>query len=140
MRLPPRAAVEWIGADVDGVVDDAGDDLFVSETFASTLTTFVHDNSGNLVDDGRLDYTYDAWHRMVSVIAKQDASITIQTAQYDGLGRRIKKVVTNSGDLDGTWVYYYNGQRMIEAVDGSANLLVQTYHGLRYIDEVVAME
>ena len=38
----------------------------------------------------------------------------------DGVGRRIKKAVSNSGDLDGTWVYYYNGHQMIEAVDVSA--------------------
>ena len=59
---------------------------------------------------------------MVKVTTKLDADITIQTAQYDGLGRRIKKVVTNSGDLDGTWVYYYNGSQMIEAVDGAQPL------------------
>ncbi|MCK4659882.1 MAG: hypothetical protein KAV82_10215 [Phycisphaerae bacterium] len=37
----------------------------------------------------------------------------------DALGRRIKKVVTNSGDHDGTVVYYYKGHQIIETGDGS---------------------
>jgi RHS repeat-associated protein len=63
----------------------------------------------------------------------------VQEAEYDGLGRRIRKVVTNAGDLDGTVVYYYNGQQMIETRDGSGNVLMQVVHGTRYIDEVVQL-
>jgi len=48
-------------------------------------------------------------------------------------------VVTNSGDHDATWRYYYHGHQIIQANDGSGNLLMQVYHGTRYIDEVVAM-
>ena len=35
--------------------------------------------------------------------------MTFQTAEFDGLGRRMKKTVTNSGGWDGTVVYYYDG-------------------------------
>jgi RHS repeat-associated protein len=48
-----------------------------------------------------------------------------------------RKAVTNSGDLDGTLVYYYDGQRMIETRDGSGNLHQQFIHGTQYIDELV---
>ncbi|MCC7290597.1 MAG: hypothetical protein IT449_00885, partial [Phycisphaerales bacterium] len=63
------------------------------------------------------------------------------------------KVVTKSGDLDGTYVYYYadtqaggsmggaspGGWSIAEIRDGSANVLQQVYHGTQYIDEIVAM-
>jgi hypothetical protein len=32
-------------------------------------------------------------------------------------GRRIKKTVTNSGDLDGITVYLYHGYQLIEILD-----------------------
>jgi len=84
--------------------------------------------------------TYPQLRRvLVRVTAKQDTDITLQTAKYDGLGRRLEKVVTNSGDHNATWRYYYRGHQIIQANDGSGNLLMQVYHGTRYIDEVVAM-
>lgn len=160
----------------DGDIADVGDDLVLSETFAATAYTLNADHSdgtndawcraGNLIDDGQMRYTYDAWNRLVKVTRKQDTDIVIQTAEYDGLGRRVSKVVTKSGDLDGTFVYYYadtraagfsprefsgggglagiggaspGGWSIIEIRDGSANVLQQVYHGTQYIDEIVAM-
>ncbi|MCG3131416.1 MAG: hypothetical protein FLDDKLPJ_02208 [Phycisphaerae bacterium] len=111
-------------------------------------------------------YTYDAWNRLVKVTRKQDTDIVIQTAEYDGLGRRTQKVVTKSGELDGTFVYYYadtraagfsprefscggglagiggaspGGWSIVEIRDGSNNVYQQVYHGTQYIDEIVAM-
>jgi len=123
----------------DDDIDDGGDDLVLSETFSSAALTPGYDANGNLTDDGTYKYTYDAWNRLVKVTAKQDTDITLQTAKYDGLGRRLEKVVTNSGDHDATWRYYYKGHQIIQANDGSGNLLMQVYHGTCYIDEVVAM-
>ncbi|MCK4659616.1 MAG: hypothetical protein KAV82_08870 [Phycisphaerae bacterium] len=71
--------------------------------------------------------------------AKEDTGITIQTARYDGLGRRVRKIVTNSGQHDGTVVYYYRGHQIVQTNDGSGNLLMQVYHGTQYIDEIVSM-
>ena len=45
-------------------------------------------------------------NRLVKVTRRQDTDIVIQTAEYDGLGRRVQKVVTKSGELDGTFTYY----------------------------------
>lgn len=36
------------------------------------------------------DLKYDAWNRLVEV---KDGSTTVQTNEYDGLGRRIQRVV-----------------------------------------------
>ena len=48
-------------------------------------------------------------------------------------------MVTNSGDLDGTTVYYYRGHQIIETRDGSGGLVMQVYHGTQYIDEVAGI-
>ncbi len=50
----------------------------------------------------------------MKVRSKNDADVTIQTAEFDGLGRRIKKVVTKSGEYEKTEVYYYDGQKIID--------------------------
>ena len=39
-----------------------------------------------------------------------DTDVTIQTAEFDGRGRRITKVTTNSGDSDKTVVYLWDGE------------------------------
>ncbi len=57
--------------------------------------------------------------------------------EFDAVGRRMKKVVTNSGDLDGTTVYFYEGQKICETRDGSGNMVAQFIHGTQYIDELV---
>ena len=43
----------------------------------------------------------------------------------------------NAGDLDGTTVYLYNRQQVIETRDGSNNVVHQFIHGTQYIDELV---
>jgi hypothetical protein len=68
-----------------------------------------------------------------------DTDITIQEAEFDGLGRRIKKTVTNSGDLDGTTVYLYNRHQIIETRNGSDEVTLQVFPHARYIDEVVGL-
>jgi uncharacterized protein RhaS with RHS repeats len=39
--------------------------------------------------------------------------------KYDGLGRRVEKAITNSGDWNFTYRYYYDGDRLAEERDGS---------------------
>jgi hypothetical protein len=63
--------------------------------------------------------------------------VAIHEAAFDGLGRRVVKTVSNSGDLDGVTAYYHNRNQIIETRDGSGNLETQVYHGTQYIDEVV---
>lgn len=93
-----------------------------------------------MVLDERFRTTYDAWNRLVKAQAKQDADVVIQTTEFDGLGRRVKKVVANSGDLDGTFTFYYDtGWRLLEVRNGSSDGVAQVYGGTQYIDEVVAM-
>ena len=71
------------------------------------------------MQDEKFTYTYDAWNRLVKVTARVDSGVTIHTASYDGRGRRIKKTVTNTGQHDGTVVFYYDRWKLIETRDGS---------------------
>ena len=65
----------------------------------------------------------------LNVKCPNDSDVTIQTAEYDGMGRRMKKVVDNSGVLDsprtlrvplrrvkedGTVVYFYDGWKICD--------------------------
>jgi RHS repeat-associated protein len=101
--------------------------------------SFTYDNNGNLTDDGTFKYTFDAWNRLVKVTAKDDTDVTVQQARYDALGRRLWKQVINAGDQDGTTVYYYHRHQILQANDGSGNLVMQVYPGIKYIDEVIAL-
>ena len=123
----------------DGDLADANDTKLVDEDFASGTASFTYCNAGNLVQDEKFTYTYDAWNRLVKVTARADSDVTIQTASYDGRGRRLKKTVTNTGQHDGTVVFYYDGWKLIETRDGSGNLYQQFIHGTQYIDELVMM-
>ena len=55
---------------------------------------FVYDADGNLTQDGRCNYTYDAENRLVSVvpIAPTEGSLSIHN-RYDHKGLRIRKIV-----------------------------------------------
>ena len=87
----------------------------------------------------------DAWNRLAEVKRAHRAyptgtltdGSTVATMSYDGLGRRIKKAVSNCGDWNGTCHYYYDGQRMIEVRDGSWDVLKQHVWGQTYVDEIV---
>ena len=99
-----------------------------------TETTPTHDSKGRL---GRYQYIYDAWNRLVKIRSSEDTDKVFQTAEFNAKGRRIKKVVTNSGQYDKTEVYLYDGQKIIETRDGSNNMVQQFIHGTQYIDELV---
>ena len=99
----------------------------------------AYDDVGNLTDDGTSTSTFewDLSNRLRTVKRKSDGQIIAEYA-YDAIGRRIRKIVTNSGSLDGTTAYYYDGQRVIEEHNG-AELLSQQYVYGNYIDEVLVM-
>ena len=71
-------------------------------------------------------FTYDPWNRLAAVAhAFRDghgdlqAGSQIASLTYDGLGRRIVKAVSHSGDWDATCHYYLDGQSMVEMRNGS---------------------
>jgi RHS repeat-associated protein len=131
-----KAIFDNVKVGYDTGSDDVIDDYVVNETFGGTDITPTYDDNGNLTFDGSFKYTYDAWNRLVKATL-DDTDVTIHEAAFDGLGRRVVKTVSNSGDLDGVTEYYHNSNQIIETRDGSGNLETQVYHGTQYIDEVV---
>ncbi len=65
------------------------------------------------------------------------AGSTVATMQYDGVGRRIVKAITNSADWNATYHYYHEGQRVVETRNGSGQVLKQCVWGQMYVDELV---
>ena len=94
----------------------------------------TYDDNGNLTFDGNFKYTYDAWNRLVKATL-DDTDVTIHEAAFDGLGRRVVKTVSNSGDLDGVTEYYHNRNQIIETRDGSGNLETQVYPKMQKIGD-----
>lgn len=135
--------------------DNNGDGAFNTLEYKDNFTSDggvtlepVYDKAGNLTFDGRYQYTYDAWNRLVSIErAWREGTGPVETGSevsimaYDGLGRRIKKVIQRSGfELNSTYHYYYAGQSIIEERNGSDMVLKQhIWANLAggYIDELI---
>jgi len=101
------------------------------DRFTADASGFVpqgpeYDLAGNLTYDGVYAYSYDAWNRLVKVskafkegtdnsgdvtLGSLQTGSVVATMTYDGRGRRISKAVGNSGYLDCTYHYYYDGRR-----------------------------
>jgi RHS repeat-associated protein len=101
-------------------------------------TTLVYDDNGNLTDDGTYEFAWDASNRLSTVTRKSDGAL-VATYSYDPHGQRVRKVVTNSGSLDGTTDFYYNGWQVIEERDVT-DVLTQQYVYGNDIDEVLVMD
>ena len=104
--------------------------------------TFDNDDNGNLFTDDIYDYQWDALNRLRSVTRISDGLI-IATSTYDCQNRRMRKVVTNSGSLDGTTDYYYAGWRVCEeyTLTGSSETLKYQYvWGATYHDELITRD
>ena len=104
----------------------------------------AHDAAGNMTKvptanggavTGHRACKYDAWGRLVEV--KNDQGDVISTMKYDGLGRRISKVITNSGAQNATYKFFYDGQQVIETHNGSNQVIKQKVWGPTYVDEAV---
>ncbi len=119
-------------------------DNFTVDGSGYASETPTYDLAGNLTYDGVQQYTYDAWNRLITIAhAYRDSSGTLQHGQtfdamrYDAKGRRLSKAVSNTGQWDCTYNYYYDHDRMIEERNGSNQVMKQHVWGLTYIDELI---
>ena len=81
-----------------------------------TPENYTYDDDGNLTQDGRWDYTWDAENRLVKLVSKSGAPSGSEKSvdfTYDGKSRRISKTVSNwvSGawQLESTNRFVYDG-------------------------------
>ena len=89
---------------------------------------------GNLMSQGRWNYSWDQENRLVQIGSLADAPVESRRSiqmEYDWKGRRIKRTVWTTADGT-TWTvqtvrkYVYDGWNVIAEVDGNNNL-VQSY-------------
>jgi RHS repeat-associated protein len=116
----------------------------------------AYDAAGNMTEgpkpgyeasaDKRQFYVWDAWNRLVEVWedtngdGDKDAQGTdtqVLTCRYDGLGRRIQKIVEGTPDV--TYDYYYNESWQVLEVrkDADTDPYEQYVWDIRYIDAPV---
>ncbi|MBI3949729.1 MAG: Ig-like domain-containing protein [Acidobacteria bacterium] len=110
----------------------------VRQTTGSSAVETFYDENGNEVDDGELVLRWDYTNRLRQVRRKSDGAL-IAVYSYDAHGRRIRKVVTNSGALDGTTNFFYDGWRTIEERSGTHAVVQQYAYGM-YIDERLVLD
>ncbi len=149
---PPAATEAWT---LDGLGNwrvDTVNGTPVSRTVNSLneYTTvgggpFTYDANGNLLNGG-LTYQYDYRNRLREVCTVSGSgtcssagATVIAVYSYDAFNRRTRKVVTNSGALNGTTSYYYDGWETVEERNGADTETQQYVYGV-YLDEPLAMD
>jgi RHS repeat-associated protein len=102
---------------------------------------YAYDLDGNLTQDGRWDYAYDAENRLISVQTRADMAAAAPglprqrlTFSYDFQGRRIAKKVENYSVVTSTWStttdlrFLYDGWNLLAEKDAlAANALLRGY-------------
>ena len=107
---------------------------------AANPETYVYDYDGNLTDDGRWHYTWDAENRLITmetISAAYGVGAPRQKIEfkYDYLGRRVEKAVYSWNLSLGTWDlvtrqrFLYSGWNLIGeyAASGSTLTLTRSY-------------
>lgn len=110
----------------------------IGKTFvAKTPEAFYYDLDGNLTNDGRWVYTWDAENRLVqqqSLSSAPTASKLKLEFAYDSKGRRIQKLVsTNNGSIyvpQYTNRFVYDGWNLVGVLSPSSQLLSAYVWGL----------
>jgi RHS repeat-associated protein len=92
------------------------------------VETPSYDQAGNLLADGRWNYTWDSEDQLISIettAAAQQAGLadTKVSFTYDYLGRRIQKVVSIGGAQTSQTRYVYFGWNVMAELDASGNVL-----------------
>ena len=92
-----------------------------------TPEQFLYDADGNLTNDGRFTYIWDAENRLVQMTVNTNVGPQYQlTFAYDPKGRRIQKVVATNGVAISTNKFLYDGWNLIAEVAPN-NSLIRSY-------------
>jgi len=110
----------------------------IIERSATGISAILSDNNGNETDDGTHVFQWDYRNRLRTVARRADGTL-VAVYFYDVAGRRIRKVVTNSGGPGGTTDFYYDGWQVVEERDNADTLVQQYVYGI-YIDEPLVLD
>ncbi|MDD4406126.1 MAG: RHS repeat-associated core domain-containing protein, partial [Parabacteroides sp.] len=87
----------------------------------------TYDLDGNLLNDERIVYEWDAENRLTSMTVNTNVGPQFQLDfQYDWMGRRISKTVKTNGVTSYSRKFLYDGWNLIAELDGN-NALVRAY-------------
>jgi RHS repeat-associated protein len=129
----------------------------VDRVVSGNTATLTHDMNGNVTDTGYsslggqnfpgggLRLEWDALNRLRKVWKNNNTpgstedDVLVGDYTYDAGNRRMQKVVTNSGSLNGTTLFFYEGWRVLEERDGSDAVTNQYVYG-NYLDEVWTLD
>ncbi len=136
--------------DTDNDHADGRDEGAITESAGSVWLGLSYDACGNVkigpkpaAETTRHHYVYDAWNRLVEVKADSVGTPgtpgdTIAEYRYDGLNRRIAKIVKNGATWDRTDFYYSVGWQVLEerfagAVSSENRVNVATAARFQYV-------
>ncbi|MBI2927019.1 MAG: hypothetical protein HYY24_15095, partial [Verrucomicrobia bacterium] len=125
-------------ASAAGVTTDTFTVNVMNEYDAINGVTRLHDENGNLTDDGRRLLAYDYRNRLIAVRDKASGDL-IAEYFYLADNRRMRKVV--EGAAPKTTDFFYDGWQVVEERDGQSGKTEVTYvYGATYIDEPLQMQ
>jgi RHS repeat-associated protein len=111
------------GSSADVVANAAGN-VFV----AKTPEQFGYDADGNLTNDGRWAFTWDAENRLVRMAANTAVGPQqVITFAYDWRGRRIQKQVSVNGTVTNNTAFVYDGWNPVARLNATNSAVVQSY-------------
>ena len=120
-ELAVTAVVNPAGTNEADLVESVTGRVFV----AKSPETFTYDDDGNMLSDGRFNYTWDGENRLASIeasaaAASAGASRVKVEYSYDHRSRRIGKVISRGGAEAQSWEvaesrsFVYDGWNMIQ--------------------------
>jgi RHS repeat-associated protein len=113
----------WLNTIVSGAGNSVTGHVYV----AKTPEHFQYDADGNLTNDGRWAYTWDAENRLVGMMVNTNVGPQYQmTFAFDFQGRRIQKIVATNGVAYATNNFIYDGWNLI-AETAPNNSLIRNY-------------
>ncbi len=85
---------------------------------------FQYDADGNLTNDGRWQYVWDAENRLITMIVNTNVGPQYKLAfAYDLEGRRISKVVSTNGVAISSNIFLYDGWNLVATLSPSGALI-----------------
>ncbi|MBS3764268.1 MAG: hypothetical protein KGZ25_13305, partial [Planctomycetes bacterium] len=110
-----------------------------------------YDANGNLIEDHRFEYSYDAFNRLVSATRKSEDRVGYYT--YDAGNRRVTRLARPQSGPPVATSYAYDGWQVVEERErrgggnrgrgrgrgGSGRETIRTYTYGNYIDEPITM-